>query len=243
MRGVGLREDVRVEILAAELAAEVVAQVVLDEVLPRGREAVAAVQAAESVVDRGVDRAGRHERAELGNGARQLHLARRLGGGLQILRLERMIHVERMRVFGESLGDPLDFAGQRLHGRESRVVRDVRGGERPHVPERHRGETFRRLAALRPQAAVHIQQRDPIHLLAAELVWRAVEVIFETGAQFLDAGVGRGRRGEERGHGQKLATRDAHNPAFSRYPRKRRRGPASSRHTPPAAFSSGIGYS
>ena len=35
IRGVGLREDVRVEILAAELAAEVVAEVVLDELLAR----------------------------------------------------------------------------------------------------------------------------------------------------------------------------------------------------------------
>jgi hypothetical protein len=218
-RGAAWGRRYGVEILAAKLAVEVVAQVVADEVLAADRKAVAPVEAAEGVVDRGVEGAGSHQGTQFGDRPGKVHLTGDFAGGLQILRFQRPVGVQRMAVLAIRAGEAGDLLGQPPHGFERGVVGNIGRGKRPDVAQRHGRIALGGLAVPAQQAAADSQQGYAIHLLAAELVGRAIAVVLVAGFHRFDARVGGKRRSKEGGHHQKLAPADGHNPAFARSPR------------------------
>src|SRR5690349_12523877 len=96
--GRGVPRDVAIEVLTTEFVVQVVRKIIADELAATRLECIAAMQAAEGVVQRRVDRAVTDDGAELGNRRCEAHFARDIGGDLEVLRLELMIDVERMRV-------------------------------------------------------------------------------------------------------------------------------------------------
>ena len=89
-------------ILAAKIPVQVVCQIVTHELPPARGEAVAPVKFAEGIVDGGVHWAGGDQGTQLGNGQRQMQFARGFRRGLQILRLQGVVHIQRVGVFGEA---------------------------------------------------------------------------------------------------------------------------------------------
>ena len=162
---------------------------------------VAAVNFPERIVEGRVERTGDDERAQLGDGFGELALGGNLRRGLQALGLEDMRDVEWMPDLGAVARQPRDARRQRLHGLERRVVRHRGRWKRPHVAHRHRREAPGGLAVSRGDAAVNVQQRDAVDHPAAELVRRAVHVVFVAVNDFVDADIGGFRRDDRSAEG------------------------------------------
>jgi hypothetical protein len=75
---------------------------------------VEAVQFSEGVMDGGVEGAGHHQGAELGNRLGQLQLPGDLGRRLQISRFQGPVDVDRVAVLAVSAGELGDSLGQRF---------------------------------------------------------------------------------------------------------------------------------
>ena len=151
---------------------------------------VAAVNFSERIVEGRVERTGDDERAQLGDGFAELEIRGNLRSGLQVLRLEDMRDVEWVPDLRAVARQPRDTRRQRFHGPERCVVRHHRGWKRPDVAQGHRCEAPGGLSVSRGDAAVHVQQRDAVDDAAAELVRRAVHMVFVAVNDFVDADVG-----------------------------------------------------
>ena len=204
-----LRRNVLVEILAAELRVQIVRQIVPHEIFATHGERVAMVEFPERVVQSGVHRAGRHQRAQLRDGHGEVQFTRDLRGCLQIFGLQREINIQRMRETGKRPGNSLDSQREGFHGAESRLVRNTRRGEGPDVAERDRRVATRGLAASQTQPAAHIQNGDPVDFPAPEFVGSPIQEIFEGRGNLFNAGVGCLRGEKQRGHGEELPAREA----------------------------------
>jgi hypothetical protein len=115
-------------------------------------------------------------------------LAGDVGSGAQVLGLEHAEQIDGMAGFiarGRHVAQP---CGKGTHRAESRLLRGRR--KRPRVAERHRTESLRLSAVAGPHAARDIEQRDPIHRAAAELIRRSVHKLLERVGDFDDAYVG-----------------------------------------------------
>ena len=128
-------------------------------------------------MERRVERARHHQRAELGDRARRASAPREASAAAARYSGSRT----RARSSGwpTSRQPPVMRASRAasvLHRAEGRVVGHRARGERPHVAERHGAEAPGALAAARLHAAADVEQRDAVHDAAAELVGRAVDV-------------------------------------------------------------------
>ena len=189
--------DVARERLPFELRSEVVPEVVAHQVGAAGQVGARAVRLAERVVERRVERARGHKRAELRDRRRQPKLRRHRRGRLQVLGLERRVDVDRMPRLAVGRRDPGDAPGERLHGAERRLVRHHLGRKRPDVAERHRAEAARDLPGDGPDRAADVQERDAVDRTAAEHVGRPVEELLVARRDLFDPDVGRLRAGGE----------------------------------------------
>ena len=186
------RVDVLRDPLALELGAEIVREIVRHELAAVGLIAADAVQLAEGVVQRRVERAGRRQRATASGSARPAHAcgrarAPRRGTGLS------SVHIRSMGCpYGlVRRGDVADAAGERLHGVQRLIVGQRARRPRPHVAHRHRAEAARALAVLRRDHAVDVQDGDAIGQRAAELQRRAIAMLLVGERDVVDLDVGR----------------------------------------------------
>src|SRR5687768_17896570 len=95
-----------------------------------------------------------------------------------------------MADLGAVAGHPLDTRRQRSHRLERCVVRHRGRWKCPHVAERHRSEAPGGLAVSCGDAAANVQQRGAVDNPAAELIRRAVHVIFVAMNNFGDTDIG-----------------------------------------------------
>ena len=188
------RQHRPIEPHALKIGPQITRHVMCHQIRAVGVVDVAAVNFSERIVERRVEGTGDDERAQLGDGFGERTLRGNLRSGLQTLGLENMRDVEWMPDLGAVARQPRDARRQRFHGLERRVVRHRGRRKRPHVAQRHRREAPGGLSVSRGDAAVNVQQRGAVDNAAAELVRRAVHVVFVAVNDFVDADIGGFRR-------------------------------------------------
>src|SRR6266700_3201055 len=116
-------EDVPVKVLSLEFVAEECGKIARQELRPQSRVGTDAVRFSEGVMERGVEWAGGDQGRKLRHGRVEPKLARYINRRINVRRLERDSHLDRMGVLRVARRDGADSGRERFHGAERGVIR------------------------------------------------------------------------------------------------------------------------
>ena len=157
-----LTKQIVAGIFSFVLRAQIAGEIMVHELRAVGIEAIYSMRLAKRVVDRGIERGGGHERAELGDGIGQMQTFGHFGSGFEIQRREVPVDVERMTKFLVAAGHFRKLGRQRLHRVVLGLVRQLLRWEREGVIEGHRSESAGDLSSRSADGTPHGHHRGAI---------------------------------------------------------------------------------